>query len=71
MSDEKDLEIARLSGKIEALEGELAKERLARTFQQIVTPLIPVIPNAPYRWIPPYDPPVYGPEYIYSGNASP
>lgn len=30
MLDDKDLEIARLKGKVEALEGELAKERAAR-----------------------------------------
>lgn len=66
--DEKDLEIARLKGKIEALESELAKERAARTsptyvpFQVHPSPLVPN-PLVPSPFVPtpiiPTIPPIY------------
>jgi hypothetical protein len=48
MIDEKDLEIARLKGKIEALESELAKERALRI---LAPPQVPTF--VPYPLLPP------------------
>jgi hypothetical protein len=57
----KDLEIARLRGKVEALEGELAKERAMRAMQ----PPVPTIMPAPL----PFDPLI--PPVIYNGTRAP
>jgi hypothetical protein len=45
--DEKDLEIARLRGKVEALEGELAKERAVRAMSSFIPQIVPhpLLPN--------------------------
>jgi hypothetical protein len=55
--DEKDLEIARLKGKIEALEGELAKERAARATPP-PAPHIQFVP-CPLPHVQPASPPPY------------
>ena len=44
--DEKDLEIARLKGKVEALESELAKERALRILAPVTTPTFVPYPVA-------------------------
>ena len=50
--DEKDLEIARLKGKVEALESELAKERALRILAPVTTPTFVPYPVAPSPLIP-------------------
>lgn len=57
--DEKDIEIAKLRGKVEALEGELAKERALRTLMQPQPPQVVPMPYPVYPPIAPLPDPIY------------
>lgn len=72
MIDEKDIEIAKLKGQVEALE-KMVRTLITLQPQPVAPPIVvpQIVPPLPAPWIPPYEPPMYGPDLYRTTSVNP